>query len=63
MNPKKLWVVSVIATLILTASAGAVQAGEADGPGGWEFAIVPYLWGLSLDGSVTVKEQETDVDL
>jgi hypothetical protein len=28
----------------------------------WEYMVAPYMWLLSLDGEVTVKGQETDVD-
>jgi len=30
---------------------------------GWEFAVAPYMWFLSLDGDVTVKGNESDLDL
>jgi hypothetical protein len=62
MIQKRFWVVAVVATLIMTALAGAVQAGEPDTEGGWEFAIVPYMWALGLDGDVTVRGQKSDVD-
>lgn len=63
MSRKKFWIVTVVVTLIMTAYAGAAQAGEPDEGGGWEFAILPYLWALALDGNVTVKGLETDVDM
>jgi hypothetical protein len=29
----------------------------------WKFQVVPYMWFLSLDGDVTVKGRESDLDL
>ena len=29
----------------------------------WEFAVAPYMWFLSLDGDVTVKGEESDLDM
>lgn len=29
---------------------------------GWTFSLTPYLWAISLNGSVTVKGRTTDVD-
>ena len=30
---------------------------------GWEFRVAPYMWFLSLEGDVTVRGQESDLDL
>ena len=30
---------------------------------GWEFRVAPYMWFISLEGDVTVKGQESDLDL
>ena len=29
----------------------------------WRFKATPYLWGISVDGHVTVKGQKSDVDM
>ena len=29
----------------------------------WEFQVAPYMWFISLEGDVTVKGQESDLDL
>ena len=29
----------------------------------WEFQVAPYMWFLSASGDVTVKGQESDLDL
>jgi hypothetical protein len=60
---KRFWVLPVIVAFIMTAFAGAVQAGEPDERGGWEFRTALYMWALSLEGDVTVKGQKSDVDV
>jgi hypothetical protein len=30
---------------------------------GWDFHVAPYFWFLSIDGDLTVKGQESDVDV
>lgn len=41
----------------------SVSAEEAsDQKSGWEFAVTPYMWGLSLSGNTTVQGQKSDVD-
>jgi hypothetical protein len=50
---------------LLLASAGMASAAEAD-PGtsqGWKFTIAPYIWGAALEGDITVKGQDAEVDL
>ena len=34
-----------------------------DEQSGWDFHVAPYFWFLSVDGDVTVKGQESDVDV
>jgi hypothetical protein len=63
MSWKRFWFVPVILAFVMTAFAGAVQAGEPDEQGGWEFKAALYLWALSLEGDVTVKGQKSDVDV
>jgi hypothetical protein len=59
----------VISKSLLTLLAVAVvtlavpQAAAQSGLNGWEFAIVPYLVAAGMDGSVTVKGIEADVDV
>jgi hypothetical protein len=47
------------AVVTLTAPQAAAQSGS----NGWEFAIVPYLVAAGMDGSITVKGIEADVDV
>jgi hypothetical protein len=54
----------VIVALILGPLAPAMAAEEkAEEESGWEFQAGPYMWFLSMDGSVTVKGQKSDADL
>ena len=54
----------VIIALILGPLTSAMAAEEkADEESGWEFQGGPYMWFLSMDGSVTVKGQKSDADL
>jgi hypothetical protein len=39
------------------------QAAAQSGSNGWESAVVPYLVAAGMDGSVTVKGIEADVDV
>jgi hypothetical protein len=64
--------VIVVVVFIMKAFSAAVQAAEPDSAAvpvaepdekeGWEFAAVPYLWAVAMDGSATVKGQKSDVD-
>jgi hypothetical protein len=47
------------AVVTLTAPQAAAQSGS----NGWEFAIVPYLVAAGMNGSVTVKGIEADIDV
>ncbi len=54
--------------LLVGASAAAEQAGKGQATekyvsDDWTFTLTPYLWALSLEGDVTVRGQESEVDL
>ena len=54
----------VIIALILGPLTPAMAAEEkADEESGWEFQVAPYMWFLSMDGSVTVKGQKSNEDI
>ena len=53
----------VVFILIASLFFGLTQAGASDDSEGWQIAIVPYLWALSLDGTIGVKGQTADVDM
>lgn len=64
--PIQKWVLIVFLTMVLMFSvfAPAVPAEEqSNKENEWEFNVAPYLWFLSLSGDVTVKGQESDVDI
>jgi hypothetical protein len=53
----------MVAFLLPGAFAPLVAAEENPAESGWEFSVAPYLWGISMDGSVTVRGLEADVDV
>lgn len=58
---------TIAATILWLACAGGVRAQDpsTDLPPGdrWTFAVAPYLWAISLDGTAKVKGIEADVDV
>jgi len=55
----------MLATMVLSLAglAPLVSAEEEpDEDRGWEFQVAPYFWFVSIDGDVTVKGRESDVD-
>jgi len=50
----------LILFLVLVAAIPGSPAAQEEG---WEYAVTPYLWTLSLDGDVTVKGRKSDVDM
>lgn len=56
---KALLVVLVVMTAAVRAPSPA--AASADG-NGWDFSVAPYLWGAGVDGSLTVRGHDFDVD-
>ena len=49
--------------LVTTVLLAGSPAGAQSGTGGWEFAIAPYLVAAGMDGTMTVKGLEADVDV
>jgi hypothetical protein len=63
LEQKKVFAILLIVALMLALFAPVVSAEEkADAQDGWEFQVAPYLWGIALNGDVTVKGQKSDVD-
>jgi len=63
MRQEKFLVVVVIVAFMLAGFAPSVTAEEKPAESAWEFQVTPYLWAISMDGNVTVKGLEADVDL
>jgi len=50
--------------MMLSVSVPSVSAEEKPAANsGWDFQVAPYMWFLSLNGDVTVRGQESDLDL
>jgi len=63
LRQEKILMLLVFAVFILLAAfASPVVAEEKPAESGWEFTVAPYLWAISMDGSVTVRGLEADVD-
>jgi hypothetical protein len=61
--PKKVLLMMVIVAFILAALTPSLAAEEKPAESAWEFHVVPYLWAIMMDGNITVKGLEADVDL
>ena len=59
MRSKDLLALFAAAVMTLAAPQALAQSGS----NGWEFAIVPYLVAAGMDGSITVKGIDADVDV
>jgi len=59
----KVSVILVLVAVILAAVAPSMAAEEESSGSGWEFGVAPYLWALAMNGNVTVKGLEADVDV
>ena len=53
----------MIVAFILTTFVPSVAAEEKPTESGWEFQVAPYLWAISMNGNVTVKGLEADVNV
>ncbi len=53
-------VLLLVVFLVLVAAIPGSPAAQEEG---WEYAVTPNMWALSLDGGVTVKGQKSDVDM
>ena len=63
LQPAKVFVLSVLVAFVLAVLASPVAAEEKPAESAWQFQVAPYLWAISMDGKVTVKGLEADVDL
>ena len=63
MRREKILVVLVIVALMLAALAPALAAEEKPAESAWEFHVAPYLWAIAMNGNVTVKGFEADVNM
>jgi hypothetical protein len=52
----------VIVVLISALNVPTVAAEEKPAESDWEFTMAPYLWAISMDGNVTVRGLEAEVD-
>jgi len=64
LRPEKILILLVMVVFILPgAFAPSVAAEEKPAESGWEFNVAPYMWAISMDGNLTVRGLEADVDV
>src|SRR5262245_1077333 len=60
---KLLFIVAVVICLVVFVPEMFGQAaGSQPSSEGWQFQIIPYRWGTSIDGRVGVGDRTADVD-
>ncbi len=59
MKSGQLFVLLAAAVVILATQQVAAQSNSSE----WEYAIAPYLWAAVMDGTITIADQEQDVDV
>jgi len=60
----RILLILVIVAFLFSPLAPAMAAEEKpDARSGWEFQVAPYLWAIAMDGNVTVKGLEAEVDV
>jgi hypothetical protein len=59
MKSRSLLVLLGAITVTLAASQAVAQSSSNE----WQFAIAPYLWAAGMDGTMTIADQEADIDV
>jgi hypothetical protein len=62
MNTRHIVFGALVCLLLYTPALSAQTAASPSAQDGWQFQIVPYLWGSSLDGGVGIGQRTADVD-
>ena len=62
LKQRRYFLTIVIVVFIAALNAPTVTAEEKPAESGWEFTVAPYLWAISMDGSIRVRGLEADVD-
>ena len=59
MKSRLIWtLLSAIVAMLLAPQAAAQSSSNA-----WQFAIAPYLWAAGMDGTMTIGNQDQDIDV
>jgi len=53
---------TLVCLLLFAPGLSAQTVSPSPAPDGWQFEVVPYLWGTGLDGGVGIGERTADVD-
>ena len=59
MKIRRLLVLAAVASITLFSSAASAQSSS----NGWHFAIAPYVWTSGMDGTLTIGDQQADIDV
>ena len=63
LKQRRCFLTIAIVVLIAALNAPMVSAEEKhDQSNGWQFSVAPYLWAISMNGNVTVRGLEAEVD-
>jgi hypothetical protein len=62
MSTRYLVLGTVVCLLLYAPALSAQTAPSPSTPDGWQFQVVPYLWGSGLDGGVGIGARTVDVD-
>ena len=52
----------IVACTLLAAAVPSLAAEEKPAESGWQFSVAPYLWAISMNGNLTVRGLEADID-
>jgi hypothetical protein len=61
MQMKSRWSLALFVAAIVALASPQAEA-QSDSSG-WEFAVAPYLWAAGMDGTMTIADLETDIDV
>ena len=62
-RPSKVLPILMIVAFMLAFLSPALAAEEKPAESAWEFHVAPYLWAIAMNGNVTVKGFEADVNM
>jgi len=62
MNTRHVIFGVLVCLLLYTPALSAQTAPAPSAPEGWQFQVVPYLWGSALDGGIGIGGRTADVD-
>lgn len=59
MKSRQILVLLAVAVVILATQQVSAQSNSSE----WEYSIAPYLWAAGMDGTMTIADQEAEIDV